>query len=815
MGVDPYSLPPVPHRPDASLGGDFFELLPMPSAVLRLDWRVEHSNEAMRNACGLAEGASFLDLIPPVDRREFVDQAIGRLAEVDLTEISTRIFAGEGRHIWKVMIRATANSRLLVVCHDVSQVTALQDRQEEQARFQDVIERSAGIGAWRVREGGGVEISAGLRKMLGREWLTPDAGKTGYERIAIEELPGMTKLVLNTLSRQAKVEQRLQIDPGDGSLRNIRFVAMPSTGLSEAPGPVQGVAIDETEIQSARMAAEANQERLEFVLRLAEATVWEYDTRTCLLKRTGAGPLTTAKTATISNLEPDPATIIEAEWFWQQMAPDDLPVMRAALRAHLIDDVPFTQEHRLRTAAGDYRWVLTIIHAYTDEAPVDGNDKAFHGRLVGFTFDIHERKMGEIRLEEAKRDALAAAEAKGRFLANMSHEIRTPLNGVIGLVGALGLTELSPTQADMVQLIRSSGESLDRILSDILEFSKIQENHLQLLLSEFNLRHALESVTHVLAVRANEKSIEFRTEYSPDAEGLFLGDNIRIKQILTNLASNAIKFTHAGSVVIRVGVQDLEGEGAPNGPASEARALPCHLCIEVEDSGIGFDAETGARLFQRFEQADSSITRQFGGSGLGLSIVKGLVEAMDGHIDCRSQLNKGSVFRVEIPLKRTISLDLWRTRSQVIEAPTPIVADVPEAGRPVRILLAEDHPTNQKVVSLILRPFNFSLTMADNGQDALSLFERSVRTEPFDLILMDMQMPIMDGLTATRKIREYERTHQVAPIPIAMLTANAMPEHRADAKAAGADHYIAKPVTPEGLISGIRTALKPASEEAA
>ena len=474
---------------------------------------------------------------------------------------------------------------------------------------------------------------------------------------------------------------------------------------------------------------------------------------------------------------------------------DDIARVEAGYGAHFRGETPHTTaELRMRCKDGDYKWVLARGRL------VSRTPEGLPWRLVGTTVDISARKALEHQLEAARDLAEAANRAKSVFVANMSHEIRTPLNGVIGVAGALAATELSATQREMVALVQSSGQMLDRMLSDILDQAKIEAGNFQLQIAPFDLRQEVEAAAELMRARADEKGLCFQIAYGEAAEGIFEGDAVRLRQIISNLTSNAIKFTQAGEVAIRVEAGDPIGDDGPS-----------LVRIEVADSGIGFDADTAGRLFNRFVQADGSISREFGGSGLGLAISKTLTDLMGGQISVRSQPGVGSVFSVAVPLSRSLSLADYLPRSPGKAPPRQGAVEASRRLARTRILLAEDHPTNQRVVQLILEPYDIDLTIVGNGGEAIELFQPGL----FDLILMDMQMPVMDGLAATRAIRDMERAAGVAPVPIAMFSANAMDEHLVMAAQAGANHHIAKPITPERLLVGIEAALSHAAPQPA
>ncbi len=389
-------------------------------------------------------------------------------------------------------------------------------------------------------------------------------------------------------------------------------------------------------------------------------------------------------------------------------------------------------------------------------------------------------------LVRARDEADAANLAKSQFLANMSHEIRTPLNGVLGMTQIMAREDLTPGQREQLDVVRDSGQTLLALLNDILDISKIEAGRLEIDNHEFDLAAAVHAACMPFASLADHNDVAFRIEIDERARGVWLGDGARLRQVLANLASNAVKFTAQGEVVVHVSRCE---QG---------------LRFVVRDTGLGIPPQRLAALFEKFNQGDASTTRRFGGTGLGLAISQELTALMGGQLAVDSVEGQGSTFTVTLPMR-------WRAPALTAPLPTPAVqARAVESGARVRILAAEDNPTNQLVLRAMLEPFDVDLTLAADGREAVE-FCAAAR---FDLILMDVQMPVMNGVEAALAIRRHEAERNLPATPILALSANVMTHQVAEYLAAGMNGFVPKPIETARLLGAIDEALCAAGDQA-
>ncbi len=520
------------------------------------------------------------------------------------------------------------------------------------------------------------------------------------------------------------------------------------------PG-LQATVRDITAQKLAEESLRASQARLSLTVQGARVGIWDWDIISNAIQFSPEWAAQLGYT-----LEEVPQTF---ESWALRLHLDDRQRVLADIQAFLTKGrTQFESEYRLQHRDGTYRWILSRGSLLTEEGTLSR-------RLLGINLDVTDRRKAEDELREAKNAAEAASRAKSEFLANMSHEIRTPMNGVIGMTELLKSTELTKTQQHYLETIATSGESLLLLINDILDFSKIEAGKLELQPIDFDLRTLVESVLEQLAGRAQQQQIELGGFFQATVPTAVHGDPGRIRQILTNLVANAVKFPHKGEVIVRVLLESL----------TDGQAQTAAIRINVTDTGIGINEAGLQRLFQSFTQVDGSTTRQYGGTGLGLAISKQLTELMGGRIGVTSQLGKGSTFWVVLPLR-------------IQNRPSTPLAVPPSLLKGKRVCIVESHQSNQDILQHYIQSWGMTTVAVASAAAALSALERAaLGEEPIHAVVMDYQLPDMDGMTLATAIH---LRPEFAEVPLVLMTAFSQRGDGEAAVRAGCAAYLTKPL---------------------
>ncbi len=592
-----------------------------------------------------------------------------------------------------------------------------------------------------------------------------------------EDLPRVSKAWEEAVAMSSMFESEFRVRLPAGGIRHLRSLAHILRHPDGSPKRTLGVNWDVTNEKELIEALLEERNRLMLATSAGGIGVWDYD----LEKQRHLWDVRTheiygGQTGALQLDEKPGGYVVPLDEFLALLHPDDVPVVLQAgvdIRNGKISLTDLT--HRARAKEGGWRYMRSVGRVVPS---VDGVPR----RVIGVVLDITEERRAAAALQEAKEAAESARRAKGDFLATMSHEIRTPMNGIIGMAGLLRHTPLNADQAEIVRIIQHSSDGLLTIINDILDFSKIEAGQLRIAPVTFEPRRLIETAIALLGPVAAKKKIALSCNIEPLLLDPLIGDDGRIRQVLMNLATNAIKFTTEGSVTVTVKREEYTKEYTT-------------LHVSVRDTGTGIPLAAQANLFQPFAQADRSISRRFGGTGLGLSICRQLVNLMGGEIGFTSEPGRGSDFWFKLKLKNSLAPS---SSSSVSPIPTPSRSGGVSAHAS-RILVVDDIEINQIVASRLLVAMGHRVEVASSGEGALA----KLAGQPYDIVLMDCQMPGLDGYETTKRIRSHAVAGIDAGVRIIALTASAMADERMQCFEAGMDDFVSKPIRTEELHAAI------------
>lgn len=599
-------------------------------------------------------------------------------------------------------------------------------------------------------------------------------GKSDYDFFPKEQADFFTSKDRAVLDgKQAVLIEKEPIETPQGT-RYLQTRKVPIFNPQGEPMFLLGISHDITEELRAIELLRESEQRFDLAVRGSSDGIWDWN---LLNNAVYYSPVYKAQLGYQDREFPN---VLES--FTDHLHPEDKERVMAALQRHFDTRCAYDTEFRMKTADGKWRWIRARGQALWD-------DEGVAYRMAGSHTDVTEQKSNLEELAAARIKSESANLAKGEFLANMSHEIRTPINGIIGLTQLVLDTDLTIEQRDYLTTVSNSAGILLRLINDILDCSKIEAGMLTIENSTIEIDSVISKVVDVLRVEIVQKHLEFSVEKAPNVPSIIIGDEVRIGQVLLNLLGNAVKFTPSGG---RIELQVALSTNERN------------IIFLVKDNGIGISKDRIKKIFEPFSQADGSTTRKFGGTGLGLTVSRRLAKLMHGHIWVTSEEGRGSSFYFALPCLRSELNKEKVDNSNVAAAANEVVCSNNVAQ--VRILLVEDNKVNQMVAVRILEKLGYSVTVVDNGQEALDLFTED-RSPMFDVILMDCQMPVLDGYEATKQLRAYQNP-EIANIPIIAVTAHVMEGDRENCLACGMSDYVSKPIDSQKLRTAIERWLK-------
>ncbi|KWT85075.1 PAS domain S-box protein [Candidatus Magnetominusculus xianensis] len=596
--------------------------------------------------------------------------------------------------------------------------------------------------------------------------LMPEPYKSGHDQYLLNYITTGRKKIIG-IGREVRAQKK------DGTTFPIEL------SVSEIKSDTSifvGLIVDISKRKEAEEELTRLSERLSLAVHSGGFGIWDYDVKQSKL-------IWNEQMFKLYEMPPEDFTGAYSDWS-AKVHPDDLPAAEEKLGAALRGEADYDAEFRIITSSGE----KTIKASSITQRDASGQPV----RMIGVNWDITAERKREKELLDlsenlkiAKDQAEAASKSKTEFLSSMSHEIRTPLNAIVGMADLLSETTLTEEQAKYIRTFRHAGDGLLAIINDILDLSKVEAGLFELESICFDLNELLDKIGEVMSFRAHQKGLELVLSHMPETIGL-VGDPMRLRQIIVNLIGNAIKFTDKGEIAIMTEVV--------NSTASEIE-----LKFSVRDTGIGIPKDKLDAVFERFTQVDSSTTRKYGGTGLGLTISKRFIEMMGGKIHVESEYGKGSVFSftAKFKLDNECKLSLKPTGTNIV--PT-VLKDDQSGTRPLRILLVEDNEDNRNLILMYLKKTPHKIETAENGQIAVEKFTSGT----YDIVLMDMEMPVKDGLTAVREIRQWENEQNVRRTTIVALTAHALKEHEDRSREAGCDEHLTKPIKKAVLLEFIK-----------